>query len=101
MALNGVLVHLANTGTHTREDATTRWGRSYVDHLRVLAHASENPAQRAPFDRDICELCRELTGIPTMPPQQLVQLSASPHAAAGRSLDLADAIILACRTATG
>ncbi len=90
MALNGVLV--AFYGSHgDLEAACKRWGRSYMDHLRALAVEADPAALHMPVSAAVD--ARELMGIPLQSGQRLVQLSASPHAAALRALGLARSLV--------
>lgn len=98
MALNGVLLRLATSGTLSPEQCLTRWGRSYLDHLRVLARSETDPDALFPFDPGICTTCRALISIGPMPPaSKLVQLSGSPNEASEHALAHAQKIIAACR----
>lgn len=75
MALNGVLVAMADRGW-SDETCTTVWGRSYVDHLRILAgHAGAGPEQN-PLGEVAATLAKSVTEVPVVPPAGLVQLSA-------------------------
>jgi len=99
MALNGVLVHLRSTGL-APEECTTRWGRSYIDHLRVLANAAHSHEQLAPFGPELVPPCQALMAVPVMPPRgSLIQLAAAPNQAALGALQNAETIVEACRLA--
>ncbi len=96
MALNGVLV--ASFAIHgDLEAACTRWGRSYIDHLRALAIDVDLAALQMPATA--ASEASELLGMPLQSGQILVQLSASPHAAALRGLELARSLVEAASTA--
>ncbi|HFE46348.1 MAG TPA: hypothetical protein ENJ18_12780 [Nannocystis exedens] len=96
MALNGVLV--ANfTNCRDLEATCTRWGRSYIDHLRALATDVDLEAIQMP--RSAAIDARELLRIPLQNSQNLVQLSASPHQAALRALGLARSLVDAASSA--
>jgi len=98
MALNGVLVHLRNSEQVSAELCTTRWGRSYIDHLRVLANAAHRPEQLAPFKATIVGPCQALMAVPVMVPKGgLIQLSTAPNLAAQGALGHAATIVEACR----
>ncbi len=92
MALNGVLVALG--GQLDRMSCETRWGRSYIDHLRALASAS--PSDRAPMSAEAAEAARELMTIGPMPERGLVQLQANAHGPARRALELARSLVREC-----
>ena len=92
MALNGVLVALG--GQLDRMSCETRWGRSYIDHLRVLASAEASA--RAPMSAEAAEAARELMKIGPMPERGLVQLQANAHGPARRALELARAMVREC-----
>lgn len=97
MALNGVLVTMVERGW-SRERCEQAWGRSYIDHLRILAGtlASEDTELRGPFDAAQCERCRELLTISVMPPTGLVRLARTRDEAARAALDLAAALVRDC-----
>lgn len=90
MALNAVLVDLANGGD---PDAEHRWGRSYLDHVRSVATggAADVPAVHAARAAAV-----ELLDIPLAGPE-LVQLTGGPDAAAQRAAELATQLVDACR----
>lgn len=99
MALNAVLVAWARAqGT---ADATAaaeeRWGRSYVDHLRVLGETS--PEGQVPLDPRAAEAARALLAIPVVPREGLVQLHLSAHGPTQQALDHARALVQACTAA--
>lgn len=96
MALNGVLVEMHARGW-SAERCETAWGRSYIDHLRTLANASEGA--REPFDAVHCESCRALLSIAVVPSTTgLVRLGRSKDDAAAHALELAARIVHACAT---
>lgn len=90
MALNGVLVAFFE-GHGDLEATCKRWGRSYMDHLRALAVEADPEALHMPVSAAVD--ARELMGIPLQSGQNLVQLSAAPHAAALRALGLARSLV--------
>lgn len=90
MAVNAVLVALA-----PGPDDELRWGRSYVDHLRVLAGA--DAALRHPLPARVQASAAGLLTIPVMPPgAALVQLARGPDSAAQQALALARALVEDC-----
>jgi predicted mannosyl-3-phosphoglycerate phosphatase (HAD superfamily) len=93
MAINAVLVTMAARGW-ARERSENIWGRSYVEHLRMLAGADE--PIREPFDADFSKLCRELLTIPVLPQAGLVQLARGKDQAAATALELATRLVEAC-----
>ena len=93
MALNGVLVHLHEYHHYQTEDCEQMWGRSYVEHLRMLANID---APR-PFEVSMATMCRELVEITVMPSQaQLVQLQPHQHEAAAKALSFSSKIVDEC-----
>lgn len=90
MALNGVLVAMVERGWSPARSESI-WGRSYLDHLRVLAEA--DPIVREPFDAQLGECCRDLLAIPTAAPTGLVPLARGRDEAARRALGLAREIV--------
>ncbi len=94
MALNALLRAEAGATPETVDDdpALLRWGRSYVDHLRALADATD-PAACAPLPARAAELARALMAIGPTPPQGLVQLGAAPNAAGRQALSLAGELV--------
>ncbi|MCA9716623.1 MAG: hypothetical protein H6713_02120 [Myxococcales bacterium] len=93
MALNGVLVAIAGAGAD-RMSCETRWGRSYIDHLRALAGGDDET--RAPLSLAAAASARALLEIGVMPERGLVQLSAGAHAPARQALELAETLVRAC-----
>ncbi|MCB9701793.1 MAG: hypothetical protein H6711_07875 [Myxococcales bacterium] len=92
MALNGVLVALVERGGDP-DQATSRWGRSYVDHLRALA-AALPPDVVAPLPRAAADEAAALLQIaPSGGGQALLQLGRGPHAAALEALGLARGLV--------
>ena len=96
MALNAVLVAWARAqGTpEALAAAETRWGRSYIDHLRLLGELG--PEGQDPLDPRAAEAARALLAIPVVPREALVQLHKSPHGPAQQALDHARALVHAC-----
>lgn len=96
MALNAVLVAWARAqGTDDAlAAAETRWGRSYIDHLRLLGEAP--PEGQEPLSPRAAEAARGLIAIPLMPREPLVQLHRSPHEPAQQALHHARALLQAC-----
>jgi hypothetical protein len=80
MALNAVLAG-------TPGDAS-RWGRSYVDHLRAVASATDGPS---PLPATTPALAAALLSIPLAP--ALVGLGAARDAEAARALDVAETLL--------
>lgn len=89
MALNGVLVAMADRGW-PREHCESVWGRSYIDHLRVLA---EHASTREPLGDAVGESAAALLAIPVNAATGLVPLARSRDEAAQRALALAAAIV--------
>ncbi len=88
MALNAVLTRLPEA-----EQPTTRWGRSYLDHLRALADG-----HFAPLPAEVTDLAAQLLQIDVVPGARgLVQLGPTPTTAATRALALAQALVDHCR----
>jgi len=96
MALNGLLVAFARATGDTL-GATQRWGRSYIDHLRALAAESDPAAMHLPSSATSASA--GLLKIPVVAAQGLVQLGATPHVPAERSLELASTLIEAATAA--
>lgn len=96
MALNAALVAMSTRGW-SRERSEQIWGRSYVDHLRLLAE----PGTHELFDAEFCGRCRELLGIAPVQQPGLVQLARARDEAAARALDLAAAIVAECEAFVG
>lgn len=94
MALNGVLVAMGSRGW-PRERCESVWGRSYLDHLRVLADADAD--MRGPLDAAIAASAGALLAIPVQGGTGLVSLSRSRDEAAQRALALAATIVDAAR----
>lgn len=96
MALNAVLVAWARAqGTAEASDAAeSRWGRSYIDHLRLLGEAG--PEGQVPLDPRAAEAARALMAIPVVPKEPLVQLHKAPNGPAQQALDHARAVVHAC-----
>ncbi|NVB39935.1 hypothetical protein G6O69_18975 [Pseudenhygromyxa sp. WMMC2535] len=92
MALNAALVEMSTRGW-TRARCEDIWGRSYVDHLRMLG---SDPSLAGPLGPSLAERCASLMAIPVMPPQGLVRLGLRRDDAASRALDEAAAILAAC-----
>ncbi|MDC0719362.1 hypothetical protein [Nannocystis bainbridge] len=105
MALNAVLVAWARAqGTaDALAAAESRWGRSYVDHLRLLGDC--RPEDQAPLEPRAAEAARALMTIPvavTTGPagsEALVQLHRGPNQAAQQGLDHARTVVHACAAA--
>lgn len=105
MALNAVLVGWGRAqGTpEALAAAETRWGRSYVDHLRQVGDSS--PEQLVPLTSRAAEAARALMAIPVVLTggstggEVLVPLQRSPHQAAQQGLDLARALVQDCAAA--
>lgn len=99
MALNAVLVAWARAqGTaDAAAAAEERWGRSYIDHLRILGEAG--PEVCVPLDTRAGEAARALLAIPVVPKETLVQLHKSPHEPSQQALDHARALVHACTAA--
>ena len=95
MALNAVLVELARRAD-SPERSEVIWGRSYIDHLRVLADPELDPSLRAPFELELSGCCRELLAISVMPPTGLVSLARARDEAATKALALARQIVETC-----
>ncbi|MEZ4428856.1 MAG: hypothetical protein R3A51_14360 [Nannocystaceae bacterium] len=93
MALNGVLV--ASAGRLERDACETRWGRSYLEHLRALTDASVDVC--APLPVAIGPLARELVQIAPTPRERVIPLSRAPHGPASRALELASEVVALCR----
>jgi hypothetical protein len=93
MALNGVLVSMA-ARSWTRQHCEAVWGRSYIDHLRVLADPATS--QREPFDSELAERCRTLLAVPVMPTTGLVRLAARKDEAASQAVAIAALIVQSC-----
>ncbi len=98
MALNAVLVQLGRS--RPAEVCETRWGRSYIDHLRALARTLDADSEsattlRLPLDLATCVHCRDLLAIPVMSPT-LVGLGRARDAAARDGLATATEIVAAC-----
>lgn len=95
MALNGVLVRHAGD---RRGEAETRWGRSYMDHLRALAraHETDDAALGAPLPREAWVAARDLITIPVMPPSDLLRIGRSRDDAARRATALGSILVDAC-----
>ena len=98
MALNGVLVAQASRGW-SRDDCEQVWGRSYVEHLRVLAQSG--PERRGPIDAKAAEGCGSLLAIPVMPSTGLVHLAPRKDAAAVEAIELASVITRTCAAVIG
>jgi len=98
MALNGVLASMADRGW-TKDRCETAWGRSYMDHLRVIADSAVS--DREPFDAEQAERCRTLLAVPVMPPTGLVRLATRKDEAASQAVAIAAAIVQACAKAIG
>lgn len=103
MALNAVLVAWGRSqGTDDAITAAeTRWGRSYVDHLRTLAEGDAEV--QAPLGPRAAEAAKALLEIPvviTAPGagtrEFLVQIHARPNEPAQQALDHARAVVQAC-----
>ncbi|MFY0542352.1 hypothetical protein [Nannocystis pusilla] len=83
--------------------AESRWGRSYVDHLRLLGDSG--PENQVPLEARAAEAARALMAIPvaitagSAGAEVLVQLHRGPNQAAQQGLDHARAIVHACTTA--
>jgi hypothetical protein len=90
MALNGVLVAMAARGW-PRERCESVWGRSYLDHLRVLAEADASSAE--PLEAALGDSAKALLAIPVQGATGLVSLSRSRDEAAQRALALAATIV--------
>ena len=88
MALNASLVAMSARGW-SREHCETVWGRSYIDHLRMLAGALAHE----PFDAEQKQRCRALLDIPVMQPTGLVKLARTRDEAASRALEVAAEIV--------
>ena len=99
MAMNAVLVAWARAqGTAEAEAAAeARWGRSYVDHLRIFGEAG--PEAQVPLTEAAAEAARSLLAIPVVPREGLVQLHRSAHGPAQLALDHARALVQACQAA--
>lgn len=96
MALNAVLVAWARAqGTSDAQAAAeTRWGRSYVDHLRLVAES--DPEGQVPLDPRAAEAARALMAVPVVPKEPLVQLHRSPHEPAQQAMHHARALVQEC-----
>ena len=105
MALNAVLVAWAHAqGTpEALAAAEIRWGRSYIDHLRLLGDSS--PKALVPLGSRAAEAARALMAIPVVltagsaGAEVLVQLQRGPNHATQQGLDHARALVHACATA--
>ncbi|PCC66396.1 hypothetical protein SAMN02745121_08292 [Nannocystis exedens] len=105
MALNAVLVAWARAqGTpEALAAAESRWGRSYVDHLRLLGDSG--PENQVPLGTRAAESARALMAIPvaitagSAGAEVLVQIHRGPNQAAQQGLDHARTIVHACATA--
>lgn len=105
MALNAVLVAWAHAqGTpDALAAAESRWGRSYVDHLRLLGDSG--PENQVPLGARAAEAARALMAIPvaitagSAGAEVLVQLHRGPNQAAQQGLDHARTIVHGCATA--
>ena len=97
MALNGVLVALATRGW-PRDRCEAVLGRSYIDHLRVLADPENARAKelRELFDPREFMRCKILLGIPVMPPEGLVRLATRKDEAAHEAMTIAADLVRAC-----
>lgn len=69
MALNAILAGLAEPSSETR------WGRSYVEHLQMLAQADEQ--LRAPLPETTCVAAQKLLEIPIVDRSSLIQIHRS------------------------
>ena len=87
MALNAVLV------VSTAPGDELRWGRSYLDHLRAVAEASD--AALAPLPASVRPLAARLLAIAVVP-GPVVQLGRGPHGPAEQALALARALVAGC-----
>ncbi|HWB81130.1 MAG TPA: hypothetical protein VG755_39475 [Nannocystaceae bacterium] len=90
MALNAVLV--AWTRSDPTLDPTAPWGRSYVDHLRMLADG-----ERGPLDADAPALAEAVLATPLLAPA-LVSLGRR-HADVSATLAHARTLVDACAAA--
>lgn len=104
MALNAVLVAWgrAQGSPQALTAAETRWGRSYIDHLRLLGDSG--PEGQVPLGARAAEAARALMAIPVVVTagssgDVLIQLQRSPNHAAQQGLDHARAVVHACATA--
>ena len=95
MALNAVLVESVARGDSPGR-SETRWGRSYIEHLRTLADRRLDPGLREPFDAEFGLRCAELLAISPMAPTGLVSLSRTRDEAASTALALARRIVEVC-----
>lgn len=91
MGLNAVLVHMASRGW-SDEECETRWGRSYIDHLRRVRDAAD-PSPLAPV---VAAAIGELLAIDVVPGGDLVQLVRSPAGPGQQAAKLAAEILAAC-----
>jgi hypothetical protein len=88
MAINAVLVVLK-----VPPDEELRWGRSYLDHLRILAESTV--ATRGPLPTRVQAIAAALLAIPVVP-GELVQLGHGPDSAAQQALELARELCKIC-----
>ena len=89
MALNAVLVALPVEPADEQ-----RWGRSYIDHLRVLASADEPLRQPLPVRAQ--QAAASLLAIEVTPTATLTQIGRGPASAAQHALELARALYQDC-----
>lgn len=94
MALNAVLVAWA-AGDGDDEGATTRWGRSYVDHLEALA-----AGDRLSLPEPAVALAAEILAVPTTQ-VEVATIGRGPNAALHRLLAQTTVLVDACARAAG
>ena len=87
MLLNSVLVAAHDAGDIDQETAQNQWGRSYLEHLSLLALA-DTPRWRLPSE--VNELCRQLTEISPMPPAGLISLGREKTTPTRQALELVE-----------
>lgn len=92
MALNAVLVAWARTDGDD-DGATTRWGRSYVDHLDALA-----AGDRLSLPEDAVALAAEILAVPTTG-REVATIGRGPNAAVRRLVEQTAALVDACARA--
>ena len=76
MALNAVLVAACEARVLHEDDASQVWGRSYIDHLRIMGQANASAAPVPP--PEVIEAANGLLAIPVMAPEGLVRLERGP-----------------------
>lgn len=89
MAINAVLVVLK-----VAPDQELRWGRSYLDHLRILA--ASDASLRGPLPTRVQAIAAGLLAIPVVPDAALMQIGRGPDSAAQQALDLGRELLRIC-----